>query len=100
MFDMVLGMAADPGREMVGDTGPVSECVSAAGRAADERVGVLSAQIHALTAQLVDELAVLDENSGWGGPGFRSFPHYLSVRAGFVPREAERLTRLAKHVSR
>jgi hypothetical protein len=68
--------------------------------ALDERVGVLAAQIHALTAQLVDTLAELDRVDGWGGHGFRSFAHWLSVRAGFVPSEAQRLTRLATRVDR
>jgi hypothetical protein len=66
----------------------------------DDRVGVLSAQIHALSAELVDTLAQLDDADGWAGPGFRSYGHWLSVRAGFVPREAERLTSLAQRLDR
>jgi hypothetical protein len=68
--------------------------------ALDERVGVLSAQIHALSAELVDTLAELDGIGGWHGQGFRTYAHWLSVRAGFVPAEAQRLTGVATRVDR
>ena len=48
-----------------------------------ERVGVLSAQIHALNAELVDALVELDGLDSWKGWGVRSFPHWLSVKAGW-----------------
>ena len=61
----------------------------------DARVGVLAGQIHALTARLVDTLAEIDEVGGWQGWGYRSLAHWLSVRAGFTVRDAQRLATLA-----
>ena len=107
MFDMMVGM----------DTGTItSERPEAAGAAAggvvvgavgdwesrrrelDDRIGVLSAQIHALDAELVGVLAEYDAVGGWQGRGWRSFAHYLSVRTNFAPRDAERLVSIAARV--
>ncbi len=107
MFDMMVGM----------DTGTItSERPEAAGAAAggvvvgavgdwesrrrelDDRIGVLSAQIHALDAELVGVLADYDAVGGWQGRGWRSFSHYLSVRTNFAPRDAERLVSIAARV--
>ena len=66
----------------------------------DQRVGVLAAQIHALSAELVDVLAEVARAESWAGHGFRTFAHWLSVRSGFVPSEARRLTRLATRAHR
>lgn len=67
-------------------------------RELDDRIGVLSAQIHALEADLVGVLAEYDEAEGWQGQGWRSFAHYLSVRTNFAPRDAERLVSIAERV--
>lgn len=79
------------------------ESVAAAQRdvdAVDDRIGLLAAQIHALEAQLLGELATFDELNGWHGVGYRSFGHWLSVRAKFTPAEATRLTALAAKLDR
>jgi hypothetical protein len=62
--------------------------------ALDERVGVLSAQLHALSAQLVDLVAEFDRLDG--AQNFTSTAQWLSVRAGFTPGEARRLAGLAR----
>ncbi|MEZ5243405.1 MAG: DUF222 domain-containing protein, partial [Microthrixaceae bacterium] len=67
-------------------------------RELDDRIGVLSAQIHALDAELVGVLAEYDAAGGWQGRGWRSFAHYLSVRTNFAPRDAERLVSIAARV--
>ena len=67
-------------------------------RELDDRIGVLSAQIHALDAELVGVLAEFDDAGGWQGRGWRSFAHYLSVRTNFAPRDAERLVSIAARV--
>jgi len=67
-------------------------------RELDDRIGVLSAQIHALDAELVGVLAEYDAVGGWHGQGWRSFAHYLSVRTNFAPRDAERLVSIAARV--
>ncbi len=67
-------------------------------RELDDRIGVLSAQIHALDADLVGVLAEYDAVGGWQGRGWRSFSHYLSVRTNFAPRDAERLVSIAARV--
>lgn len=79
------------------------EAVAAAQRdvdAVDDRIGLLAAQIHALEAELLGELATFDEMDGWHGVGYRSFGHWLSVRAKFTPAEATRLTSLAGKLDR
>ncbi|MFN7969143.1 MAG: DUF222 domain-containing protein [Acidimicrobiales bacterium] len=67
-------------------------------RELDDRIGVLSAQIHALDGDLVGVLAEYDAVGGWQGRGWRSFSHYLSVRTNFAPRDAERLVSIAARV--
>ncbi len=82
-----IGVVPDPVR--------VRECRQ---RELDDRIGVLSAQIHALEAELVGVLAEFDEAQGWQGQGWRSFAHYVSVRTNFAPRDAERLVSVAARV--
>lgn len=67
------------------------------GEALDERVGVLAAQLHALSAELVDTIAELSASGGHLA-GFSSAAQWLSVRAGFTPTEARRLCGLADRV--
>jgi len=67
-------------------------------RELDDRIGVLSAQIHALDAELVGVIADYDAVGGWHGQGWRSLAHYLSVRTNFAPRDAERLVSIAARV--
>ncbi|MCO5307587.1 MAG: hypothetical protein M9906_16780, partial [Microthrixaceae bacterium] len=84
MFDMVVGMDGGttimerPEAAVVGDW-------ESRLRELDDRIGVLSAQIHALDAELVGVLAEYDAVGGWQGRGWRSFSHYLSVRTNFAP---------------
>ena len=59
-------------------------------RELDERVGVLSAQLHAAGAELVGCLAELEQIDGWHSDGFRSFAHWLSVRSSFTIGESHR----------
>lgn len=62
----------------------------------DARVGLLAAQLHALSAQLVDAIAEFD---GVGGSeGWSSLSQWLSVRGGFSTGEARRLCTLAGRV--
>ena len=98
MFDMVVGMDGGttitlewPEAAVVGDW-------ESRLRELDDRIGVLSAQIHALDAELVGVLAEYDAVGGWQGRGWRSFSHYLSVRTNFAPRDAERLVSIAARV--
>ncbi|MCB9374513.1 MAG: DUF222 domain-containing protein [Microthrixaceae bacterium] len=97
MFDMVVGMDGGttimerPEAAVVGDW-------ESRLRELDDRIGVLSAQIHALDAELVGVLAEYDAVGGWQGRGWRSFAHYLSVRTNFAPRDAERLVSIAARV--
>ena len=60
----------------------------------DERIGVLSAQIHALNAELAAVVGAFDEAQGWHGWGIRSAAHYLSVRAGWSMSDAQRIARV------
>ncbi len=64
--------------------------------ALDERIGVLSAQIHALSAELVDTIAEYDHAQGWQGGGFVSMSHWLSVRTKFTSAEGRRLASLVE----
>ena len=64
----------------------------------DERIGLLSAQIHSLEAELVGALAEFDDVGGWQGGGWRSFAHFVSMRTKFAPRDAERLVSVAARV--
>jgi len=100
VFDMVVGM--DVGtttieRPEAAGAGAVGDWESRL-RELDDRIGVLSAQIHALDAELVGVLAEYDAVGGWQGRGWRSFAHYLSVRTNFAPRDAERLVSIAARV--
>ena len=113
VFDMVVGMdggtttimerpaAAGAGGAGGVDLGAVVDGVGdweSRRRELDDRTGVLSAQIHALDAELVGVLAEYDAVGGWQGRGWRSFAHYLSVRTNFAPRDAERLVSIAARV--
>lgn len=65
--------------------------------ALDARVGVLSAQLHAVAAELVDAVAAFAA-AGGGQVGFSSLSQWLSVRGGFSRAEAVRLVALAGRV--
>jgi len=60
----------------------------------DDRVGVLAAQLHALSAALIDTIAEFDALGG--SQGFSSTAQWLSVRGGFTPGEARRFASLAR----
>ena len=104
VFDMVVGMDAGTTtieRPVLAGGGVVAGVVGdweSRLRELDDRIGVLSAQIHALDAELVGVLAEYDAAGGWQGRGWRSFAHYLSVRTNFAPRDAERLVSIAARV--
>ncbi|MHB1139266.1 MAG: HNH endonuclease, partial [Microthrixaceae bacterium] len=63
-----------------------------------DRIGVLSAQIHALEAELAATVAEFDAEQGWQGGDFRSLGHWLSVRAKFLPSDAQRVARVAERL--
>jgi hypothetical protein len=71
---------------------------AAAVDALNDRIGVLSAQIHALEAELVGTVAEFDTAEGWQGGGFRSMAHWLSIRTKFTVRDAHQITRVARRV--
>ena len=104
VFDTMVGM--DGGTTTIMERPAAAGCavVDVVGdresrlRELDDRIGVLSAQIHALDAELVGVLAEYDAVGGWQGRGWRSFAHYLSVRTNFAPRDAERLVSIAARV--
>ncbi|MDQ2678401.1 MAG: hypothetical protein M3Y51_06615, partial [Actinomycetota bacterium] len=60
-----------------------------------DRVGVLSAQIHALGAELVETLAEFDTIDGWVGDGYKTFSQWISTRTRFSVAESQRLSRAA-----
>jgi hypothetical protein len=76
---------------------PAPEAVARAARqrVLDDRIGVLSAQIHALEAELAATVAEFDTEHGWQGGGYRSLSHWLSVRTKFMPTDAQRLAAVA-----
>ena len=75
--------------------------VAVQGEAADaadalyDRIGVLSAQIHALGAELVQTLAEFDAADGWVGDGYKTFSQWISTRTRFSVPESRRLSRAA-----
>lgn len=62
----------------------------------DLRVGLLSAQLHSVSAALIDAVAAFDELGG--ADGFSTLSQWLSVRGGFSTGEARRLCALAGRV--
>jgi hypothetical protein len=60
----------------------------------DAQVGVLSAQIHALSARLVDLVADFDRSGG--AHGYTTTAQWLSIRGGFTPGEARRVVGVAQ----
>ena len=60
-----------------------------------DRIGVLSAQIHALGAELVQSLAEFDSVDGWVGDGYKTFSQWISTRTRFSVPESQRLSRAA-----
>jgi hypothetical protein len=66
--------------------------------ALDDRVGVLAAQLHAVSAELVDTIAAFLA-AGGASSGFSTPSQWLSVRAGFTTAEARRLCSLAGRAS-
>ncbi|MHB1139838.1 MAG: HNH endonuclease signature motif containing protein, partial [Microthrixaceae bacterium] len=85
------------GIEWIGAT-PEALAVQARRRELDDRIGVLSAQIHALEAELAATVAEFDAEQGWQGGDFRSLGHWLSVRAKFLPSDAQRVARVAERL--
>ena len=67
-------------------------------RALDDRIGVLSAQIHAFEAELVDTVAEFDAAEGWQDSDFRSMAHWLSIRTKFTVSDSHRIARVVRRV--
>ena len=47
-------------------------------------------------ARVAEAAADFDEIGGWGSPGIRSFPHWLSINMGFDPRTGAELLRVGQ----
>lgn len=62
----------------------------------DDRLGQYSALAHASMARVAEAAADFDEIGGWGSPGIRSFPHWLSINMGFDPRTGAELLRVGQ----
>ncbi len=60
-----------------------------------DRIGVLSAQIHSLGAELVRALSEFDAIDGWVGDGYKSYSQWISTRTRFSVPESRRLSRAA-----
>src|SRR5438105_10167861 len=58
-----------------------------------ERIGLLAAQIHGATAELVTLAAQLDTDGSWAEVGMRSCAHWLSVNIGVAMRTGCELVR-------
>ena len=68
-------------------------------KALDDRIGELSAVAHATLAQVAKASAEFDAIGGWGAGGIRSFPHWLTVKAGFDMHTGAELLRVGQAMS-
>ncbi len=73
-------------------------CVSpdkqALAKALDERIGQASARAHAALAEVSHAAAGFDQIGGWVAPGIKSFPHWLTINAGFDAHTGSELLRV------
>src|SRR5258706_4318926 len=65
-------------------------------KALDDRIGELSAVAHGTLAQVAKASAEFDAIGGWGAGGIRSFPHWLTVKAGFDMHTGAELLRVGQ----
>jgi hypothetical protein len=49
----------------------------------EDQIGEFSAVAHAVVAKIAKASAEFDAIGGWGAGGIRSFPHWLTIKAGF-----------------
>lgn len=82
-------VAVVPGREPI----PLADMSTDAVADLLSSLTALRSQVEAGMATVVAELR---EREMWGGTGFRSPAHYLSVKAGLVPNECHRLLDVAR----
>jgi hypothetical protein len=68
-------------------------------KAFDGRIRELSAVAHAALAQVAKASAEFDAIGGWGAGGIRSFPHWLTVKAGFDMHTGAELLRVGQAMS-
>ena len=61
-------------------------------RAADARIGTLSAQIHALEAELVEAVCEYHDAGGIESSDYRSLSQWFSIRTKFTPGDSRRIT--------
>ncbi|MDO5740886.1 MAG: DUF222 domain-containing protein, partial [Ornithinimicrobium sp.] len=61
-----------------------------------DQIAQLAGQIAAATARFLALLGQFDEHGGWGVPGIRSLPHWLSWRTGMSLRTARDHVRVAR----
>ncbi|MEX0767342.1 MAG: HNH endonuclease signature motif containing protein [Microthrixaceae bacterium] len=65
----------------------------------DQKIGLMSAQIHSLQAELIQAIADFDTAGGWQGGGFRSYSQWLSIRTKFTPYDSQRLAAVAGKIA-
>jgi hypothetical protein len=83
----------------------VVDPVAGGGPVGSRRLGVLESEIAGLcgtinvaTAALVDLIAEVIADGGWGGGGYRSIEHWVAVHCGLCPARAKDLCALARRV--
>ena len=65
-------------------------------KALDGEICEVSAQAHAALAQVAVACAKFDAIGGWGAGGIRSFPHWLTINAGFDMHTGAELLRVGQ----
>jgi hypothetical protein len=65
-------------------------------KALDDRIGELSAVAHAALAEVAKASVEFDAICGWGAGGIRSFPHWLTIKAGFDMHTGGELLRVGQ----
>ena len=65
-------------------------------KALDDEIGEGSAYVRAAMARVAKACAKFDEIGGWGAAGIRSFPHWLTIKAGFDMHTSAELLRVGQ----
>jgi Domain of unknown function (DUF222) len=65
-------------------------------KALENEICEASAQAHAALAQVATACARFDAIGGWGAGGIRSFPHWLTINAGFDMHTSAELLRVGQ----
>ncbi len=68
-------------------------------KALDDKIGELSAHIHAGLAQVAKASAEFDAIGGWGAGGIRSFQHWMTIKTGFDMHTSTELLRVGQTLS-